>query len=70
MCLSMQALGWVPLGLGLVMEDEASKLSCCCLVSIINHTLPSIIRAVIGTLICTSMASTGTDPQIVLGGGY
>ena len=25
-----QALGWLPLGLGLVMEDEPSELSCSC----------------------------------------
>ena len=25
---SEQALGWLPLGLGLVMEDEPSELSC------------------------------------------
>ena len=29
--------------------------------SIINHTLPSTIRAVIGTLTCTSMASNSTS---------
>ena len=26
--MSEQALGWLPLGLGLVMEDEPSELSC------------------------------------------
>ena len=30
-------------------------------ISIINHTLPSTIRAVIGTLACTSMASNSTS---------
>ena len=25
-----QALGWLPLGLGLVVEDEPSELSCVC----------------------------------------
>ena len=30
-------------------------------VSIINHTLPSTIRAVMGTLTCTGMASNGTS---------
>ena len=30
-------------------------------ISIIHHTLPSTIRAVIGTLTCTSMASNSTS---------
>ena len=30
-------------------------------ICIINHTLPSTIRAVIGTLTCTSMASNSTS---------
>ena len=34
---------------------------CHCVISIINHTLPSTIRAVIGTLACTSMASNSTS---------
>ena len=36
-------------------------------ISIINHTLLSTIRAVIGTLTCTSMASNSTsDSELVL----
>ena len=35
----------------LVLADQGAQTS------IINHTLPSTIRAVIGTLTCTSMAS-------------
>ena len=36
-------------------------------ISIINHTLPSTIRAVIGTLTCMSMASNSTSDSYILG---
>ena len=34
------------------------------LITIINHTLPSTIRAVIGTLTSTSMASISTNSNV------
>ena len=38
-------------------SPPSNKLLLRCDIGTINHTLPSTIRAVIGTLTCTSMAS-------------